>query len=101
MRTNNMHRYTNVITFHHFHNFVTVLQFRHIYLWNKIGSRYSLFFPLAPFFISLSFFFLIQIMSKPSPLAAKIAGSILPFVVYGLLGYTWYIYIFRICGKFI
>ncbi|KAI9341084.1 DHHC palmitoyltransferase-domain-containing protein [Pilaira anomala] len=36
-------------------------------------------------------------MSKPSPLAAKIAGSILPVVVYGLLGYTWYIYIFRIC----
>lgn len=38
-------------------------------------------------------------MSKPSPLAAKIAGSILPVVVYGLLGYTWYIYIFRICGN--
>ncbi|KAG1110700.1 hypothetical protein G6F42_015251 [Rhizopus arrhizus] len=37
-------------------------------------------------------------MSKPSPLAAKIAGSILPVVVYGLLGYTWYIYIFRICA---
>jgi hypothetical protein len=37
-------------------------------------------------------------MSKPSPKAAKIAGSILPIVVFGLLGYTWYIYIFRICG---
>lgn len=39
-------------------------------------------------------------MSKPSPLAAKIAGSILPIVVYGLLGYTWYTYIFRICCMF-
>ncbi|KAI9482716.1 MAG: DHHC palmitoyltransferase-domain-containing protein [Benjaminiella poitrasii] len=36
-------------------------------------------------------------MSKPSPLATKIVGYVLPFVVLGLLGYTWYIYIFRIC----
>jgi hypothetical protein len=40
-------------------------------------------------------------MSKPSPLAARIAGSILPVVVYGLLSYTWYVYIFRICGEFV
>ncbi|KAG2205097.1 hypothetical protein INT47_002191 [Mucor saturninus] len=37
-------------------------------------------------------------MSPPSPLAAKIAGSILPVVVYGLLSYTWYVYIFRVCA---
>ncbi|KAI8380354.1 DHHC palmitoyltransferase-domain-containing protein [Blakeslea trispora] len=37
-------------------------------------------------------------MSKPpSPFASKVAGTILPFVVYGLLGYTWYVYIFRVC----
>ncbi|KAI7906223.1 DHHC palmitoyltransferase-domain-containing protein, partial [Cokeromyces recurvatus] len=36
-------------------------------------------------------------MSKPSPLATKIVSYVLPFVVFGLIGYTWYIYIFRIC----
>lgn len=58
----------------------------------------SSFPPFLFHFISF-FLFSLQLMSKPSPLAAKIAGSILPVVVYGLLGYTWYIYIFRICGK--
>ncbi|CEG83263.1 Putative Palmitoyltransferase [Rhizopus microsporus] len=36
-------------------------------------------------------------MAKPSPIASKVAGIILPFVVFGLLGYSWYIYIFRVC----
>ncbi|KAI8884627.1 zf-DHHC-domain-containing protein [Backusella circina FSU 941] len=38
-------------------------------------------------------------MSKNSQLGVVIAGVILPVVVYGLLGYTWYIYVFRICGR--
>lgn len=39
-------------------------------------------------------------MAKPpSPFAKAITGIILQFVVYGLLVYTWYIYVFRICGK--
>ncbi|CAO3666692.1 unnamed protein product [Rhizopus microsporus] len=36
-------------------------------------------------------------MAKPSPIASKVAGIILPFVVFGLLAYSWYIYIFRVC----
>jgi hypothetical protein len=36
-------------------------------------------------------------MARTSPLASKIAGILLPFVVVGILGYSWYIYIFRIC----
>jgi hypothetical protein len=47
----------------------------------------------------LFYFHTFFLMSKPSPLATKIVGYILPFVVCGLLGYTWYIYVFRICGK--
>ena len=40
-------------------------------------------------------------MSKPpqNPAGAKVAGIILPPVVYGLICYTWYIYVFRVCGK--
>ncbi|CAO3701674.1 unnamed protein product [Rhizopus stolonifer] len=37
-------------------------------------------------------------MTKPSPFASKIANFVLPFVVVGLMGYSWYIYIFRICA---
>ncbi|KAI8982965.1 hypothetical protein BDB01DRAFT_135481 [Pilobolus umbonatus] len=37
-------------------------------------------------------------MSKPSPRALAITNTILPIVVFALLGYTWYIYVFRICA---
>ncbi|KAI9254810.1 DHHC palmitoyltransferase-domain-containing protein [Sporodiniella umbellata] len=40
-------------------------------------------------------------MAKPSPLGSKVAGFLLPFVAVGLMGYTWYIYTFRICAHLI
>ncbi|KAI8065423.1 DHHC palmitoyltransferase-domain-containing protein [Gongronella butleri] len=37
-------------------------------------------------------------MAKPkSPLANFIAGVLLQLIVYGIIGYTWYIYTFRVC----